>query len=51
MSIKKSMTASEMGRKGGKRCLETMTPRQRQRRAKKASLAAARARSEKAAEK
>jgi hypothetical protein len=39
------MTASEMGRKGGKRCLETMTEAQRIARAVKASRAAAKARS------
>jgi hypothetical protein len=38
------MTASEMGRKGGKRCLETMTPEARKERATKASRAAAAAR-------
>lgn len=47
MSIQKGMTAAEMGRKGGKRSLETMTPEQRRRRAKKASLAAAKARAKK----
>lgn len=35
---------AEMGSKGGKRSLETMTPAERSARAKKASLAAAKAR-------
>jgi hypothetical protein len=43
-----SQVMSEMGRKGGKiggkRSLETMTPEERSARAKKASLAAAKAR-------
>jgi len=46
-----SLVMSEMGRKGGKiggkRSLETMTPRQRSARAKIASLAAAKKRTEK----
>jgi hypothetical protein len=46
-----SQVMSEMGRKGGriggKRSLETMTPTERSARAKKASLAAAKKRTEK----
>jgi hypothetical protein len=38
---------AEMGSKGGKRSLETMTPAQRSARAKKASLAAAKKRMKK----
>lgn len=48
MATAKPMTAAEMGRKGGKRSLETMTAEQRRKRALKASRAAARVRSEKA---
>jgi hypothetical protein len=43
--IRQAMAA--MGSKGGKRSLETMTPEQRSTRAKKASLAAAKKRTEK----
>jgi len=39
---------SEMGRKGGKRSLETMTAKQRHERARKAAAASAKVRSKKA---
>ena len=46
-----SLVMSELGRRGGriggKRCLETMTPEERSARAKIASLAAAKKRTEK----
>ena len=35
--MSRPMTAAEMGRKGGKRCLETMTPEQRVARGKRAA--------------
>ena len=41
----------EMGRKGGKRSLETMTPAERTARAKKAAAASAKVRAKKAAKK
>ena len=41
----------EMGRKGGKRSLETMTPAERTARAKKAGVASAKARAKKATKK
>ena len=40
---------SRMGRKGGKRSLETMTPAERTARAKKAAAASAKVRAKKAA--
>jgi hypothetical protein len=43
-----SKAASLIGRAGGKRCLETMTPEQRRERARKAGKASGRVRAKKA---
>jgi hypothetical protein len=43
-----SRVMSKMGRKGGKRSLETMTPAERTARAKKAAAASAKVRAKKA---